>query len=501
MGTSKESRMSIKPAKSPKVHDLTKGPIARTLLAFALPTLGANVLQSLNGSINTIWIGRFLGESALAATSNANIVMFLLFSLGFGFGMAASILVAQSVGAGQIEQARRVMGTTFGLFAVFSALIALMGWFIAPAMLHLMATPPAAQMLALAYLRVIFLGLPPMFLGVLLSMGLRGTGDSITPLLFMVMGAILDAGLNPVFILGLGPAPRMGIAGSATATLISNYAVLFATLIYIYGRDLPLRLRGAELRFLLPDRAVLRTIFVKGLPMGLQMIVMTVSGFVMIGLVNRRGVEVAAAYSVAQQLWTYIQMPAMAIGSAVSAMAAQNIGAGAWDRVGRITQAGVIAILLVTGATAAAMVGFDRPVLALFLGGASPALPIARHIQLIVTWSFTMFGVMMVLFATVRANGSVIPPLAIMTVGLLGVRIGMAWTTISYGEDWLWWSFVVGSAVTMTMAAIYYRYGNWRRSRMAIEPADAKSQTEAVQEPGGRLNPSGEGTPEWVAGA
>ena len=83
----------------PPHHDLTQGPITRTLLLFALPTLGSNVLQSLNGSINSIWVGRFLGESALAATTNANLVMFLMFALGFGFGMAATILVGQSMGA------------------------------------------------------------------------------------------------------------------------------------------------------------------------------------------------------------------------------------------------------------------------------------------------------------------------------------------------------------------------------------------------------------------
>ena len=92
-------------------RDLTVGPIGRTLIAFALPTLASNILQSLNGSINSIWVGRFLGEGALAATSNANIIMFLMFSAVFGFGMAATILVGQSVGRGDIEGARRAFGS------------------------------------------------------------------------------------------------------------------------------------------------------------------------------------------------------------------------------------------------------------------------------------------------------------------------------------------------------------------------------------------------------
>src|SRR5436309_40224 len=146
----------------PGARDLTQGPITRTLLAFALPTLGSNILQSLNGSINSIWVGRFLGESALAATTNANLVMFLMFSLGFGFGMAATILVGQSMGAKDVIGARRAIGTAMGLFGFSSILIALFGWFLAPHLLHVLATPPDSQALALAYLRVIFLALPPM---------------------------------------------------------------------------------------------------------------------------------------------------------------------------------------------------------------------------------------------------------------------------------------------------------------------------------------------------
>ncbi|KAK0358839.1 hypothetical protein LTR94_033726, partial [Friedmanniomyces endolithicus] len=109
-------------------RDLTSGAIAPTLLAFALPTLGSNVLQSLNGSINTIWVGRFLGEDALAATSNANIIMFLMFGMVFGFGMAATILVGQSWGRRDVEGARRAFGSAVGLVLVASVVTAIAGY-------------------------------------------------------------------------------------------------------------------------------------------------------------------------------------------------------------------------------------------------------------------------------------------------------------------------------------------------------------------------------------
>src|SRR5919199_1967347 len=140
-------------------RDLTQGPIAPTLLAFALPTLGSSVIQSLNGSINAVWVGRLLGEDALAATSNANIVMFLLTSFVFGFAMASSILIGQAFGRRDLDGARRVIGTATGTFVILGLTVALLGWLFAPAILRLLATPPGAAPLALAYLRVIFIAM------------------------------------------------------------------------------------------------------------------------------------------------------------------------------------------------------------------------------------------------------------------------------------------------------------------------------------------------------
>src|SRR6478735_3486789 len=224
-------------------RDLTSGPIAKSLLAFALPTLISSILQSLNGTINAIWIGRFLGENALAATSNANMIMFLLMAFVFGFGMAATVLIGQAFGRRDVDGARQVIGTAVGFFLFVAALIAILGWIFSPALLKLLATPAGAAPLALAYLRVIFISIPGILILVLLMMGMRGAGDAMTPLWFMIVAVLLDSGLNPVFILGLGPAPRLGIAGSATATVIANYTALIGLLGYMYLKELPLRLR------------------------------------------------------------------------------------------------------------------------------------------------------------------------------------------------------------------------------------------------------------------
>jgi putative MATE family efflux protein len=476
-------------------RDLTTGPIARTLLLFALPTLGSSVLQSLNGSINAIWVGRFLGEEALAATANANIIMFMLMAFVFGFGMASTILIGQACGRGDVESARQVIGTATGSFALIASVLALVGWLLAPEILRLLATPEGAMPLALAYMRVIFLSMPASLLMVMLMMALRGAGDALTPLWFMALSVLLDSTLNPVFILGLGPAPRLGIAGSATATAIASYVSLISMLVYVYARKFPLRLHGGDLHLLKPALPLLRMIFVKGLPMGLQMIVISSSALMMLGFVNQYGVVTTAAYSVTQQLWTYVQMPAMAVGAAVTAMVAQNIGAGNWDRVSRITRSGVIFSLLLTGTLVVLLTIADRPALELFLGGDSPALPIARHIQLVATWGFVCFGVTLVLFGTVRANGQVLGPLIILFIAMYPVRLGVLFATDQWlGTDALWLSFPIGMVATMLMAIGLYLHGGWRRSRMAPAPIDEQEGVELAQasaEPGGAFSPRG----------
>lgn len=452
--------------------NLTSGPITRTLISFAVPTLLSNVLQSLNGSINAIWVGRFLGEDALAATSNANIIMFLMFACVFGFAMAATIMVGQSWGRQDRDMARRAIGTAVGTVLILATAVAVVGWLVTPRLLHLMATPPEAMPLAAAYMRVIFVAMPAGFISVTIMMGLRGTGDSLTPLWFMGLSVVLDAGLNPVFILGIGPAPRLGIAGSAVATAIAGYVSVTALVTYIYLRDLPLRLRGAEIGYLRPDPALLRVILVKGLPMGLQMIVISLAQLSVMGLVNRQGVVTTAAYGVTQQLWTYVQMPAMALGAAVSAMVAQNIGAGRWDRVGRITRSGIACNLVITGVLVAILTLVDAEVLGLFMGGDSPALPIAQHIQRVASWGFILFGVTLVISATVRANGAVYGPLIILFVAFFPVRLGLMLALLPhYGAEAIWWTTPVGSGAAMLLSLAYYRWGHWRGGLLLAEEA------------------------------
>lgn len=455
-------------------QDLTQGPIARTLVVFALPILAGNVLQSLNGSINAIWVGRFLGEQALTATANANNIMFFLIGAVFGVGMAARILVGQAIGAKDLLQAKRVIGTSATFFFGVSVVIALIGMPLSRQILAWMGTPTDALPLAEAYLRIIFMAVPFLYMFAFLSAILRGAGDTRTPFAFLMLSVLLDIVLNPLLIFGIGPFPRMHIAGSAMATLVANGVSLAALILWLRHRRHPLWISRHENRVYKPDGAILRALVVKGVPMGLQMIVISLAMILMISMVNRYGVDTTSAYGAALQLWTYVQMPAMAIGAACSSMAAQNVGANRWDRVDATARTGVLFNFLLTGALIAPIILADRFTLALFLPEGSAALVHARHLNHIAVWSFLFFGVTFVVSGVVRATGAVIPPLVILGLALWGIRIPFAnLLQPTLGVDAIWWSFPVSAVCAMLMSLAYYRWGNWRKATMLPADRDA----------------------------
>jgi putative MATE family efflux protein len=446
---------------------LTEGSISRGLLLFALPILYGNVLQSLNASVNAFWVGRFLGEAALTATSNANSVLFLLLGGVFGLSMASTILVGVYLGGKRLDDAKRVVGTSATFFALLSVLMSAAGAIFCEPILAAMKTPPESLPLAVAYMRVIFLGLPFSYMYAFVMAVLRGAGDSKTPFRFLLVSVALDIVLNPLLIFGIGPFPKLGIAGSAWATAFAQLFTLVALIVHLYRIKHPLRLARHELGLLKLDMSVVRTLVVKGVPMGLQLFVISLSGVLMITLVNRFGTDTTAAFGATFQIWQYIQMPAFAIGMAVSSMAAQNVGAQKWDRVHAVARSGVLFSVLLTGSVVVLLELLNRHALGLFLPAGSVALDIAEHLNRIAAWSFVLLGVSMVLFGVVRATGAVFPPLVILTLSLLGVRFPLALSLLDrWHADAIWWSFPISSLVAVVLSVLYYKYGNWRSLRM-----------------------------------
>lgn len=442
---------------------LTEGPVTRSLLAFALPAIAATILQSLNMSINAMWVGHLVGHQGLAATANVNMIAGLVMMMTFGFGTAVTILIARAMGAGDIEGMRRNFGAGLGIFTAAGIGLAIAGELALHPVLHKLDMPADVYPLAADYARISFAALPITLLFISIMLALRGIGDAKTPLLFIGVGAVLDVGLNPLLILGLGSFPRMGIAGSAMASLIASSVSLVLLILYVYARDLPVRLRGTELRHIVPPMRLVMTILKQGVPMGIQMMVTSAASLVMMTLVNNEGTATVAAYAAVAQLWIYIQMPATGLGGAAGTMVAHNIGAGRWDRVDHIAAASAALGFGITLFVALLMLGFDRQALGLFLDARGSSMDIASHINLCATWSFMLYGALLPLVVIPRANGASIAPLIIMTIMFIPGRLGFAYLLRpTLGVDAIWWSFPVSFFIAGILILGYYRYGNWR---------------------------------------
>ena len=475
---------SLTPPRRGTRRDLTTGPITRTLLLFSLPLLGGNALQSLNGTVNQIWVSHILGETAITALGNANIVMMLMLGVIFGVGMAANILVGQAIGGRDLTLVKRVMGTATIFFVTLSIVVAVLGGVFSPHILDLMGTPAAARDDAIIYLRIVFASVPFMYFFMFMQMAQRGAGDSTTPFWFLTLAIVIDITLNPMLILGVGPFPKLGIAGSAVSTLTGQGVSLLAMLTWLYRKNSVIMLRRADLNLLKPDMAILRSLVTRGLPMGIQMLVMSGAAVVMISLVNRYGALTSAAYSISAIIWSYLQMPTMAVGASVSAMAAQNVGAGKWDRVAAVARSGVISGLMITGAIAVLLYVFNDQVLGILLPSRSPAIVLAKHINETVLWGFVLFSITFSLSGVVRSTGAVWWPLIILTISMLAIRIPFATLLMPrYGADAIWWSFPLGTIASAVMTSLYYKYGGWRRTRMLRDEVQAQAADTGLNAP------------------
>ncbi len=442
---------------------MVEGPIASTLLSLFLPILLGNVMQTLNGSVNAMWVGRYLGPAALAATANANAVMSFAVALAMGIGSAAGILIGQKIGMKHLGEAKRIVGTSATLFLALAVLIGLAGAAASGTIVAWMHTPPGVSHLAAVYLRIMFLAMPFQTAYIFLTVLLRSTGDSLTPACFQAISVALDIMLNPLLIAGCGLVPGMGIAGSAIATFAAQAIGLSTLTLHVYRARHMLWLRRDETHLLRPDGHIVKLLLMKGAPIGLNMALVSLSMVTMISLVNRFGVQMSAAYGACLQLWNYVQLPVLAMGMAVTPMAAHNLGARQLDRVRRIAFVGSGLNVAMAGSAVAISLCFGASLLGIFLPSNTLALPAAQRINAMVAWSMIPFGVTFVLASIIRASGYVWAPLAILFVALWGVRLPSAVLLLDvWGADAIWASFGFGSVSAMLMLLGYYRCAGWR---------------------------------------
>lgn len=238
-------------------HDLISGPITPTLIRFSLPLLVTLLLHTISGSWNAVWVSHVLGPGELIAVVNANVIMGILMALVSGFGVAAGIFVGQAMGADDVDAFHKVVGTAIGFALAAGAIIAGIGLFSVEAIIDLLQMPQETRADSIIYFRIFCLSRPTLFVFIFSTIILRSTGDAKTPFIFSTVLIALGFILTPLLLTGVFGLPRFGIAGAAISGWIANAVALISLYIYIYRKNLPLALRGENLRYLRPDTITL----------------------------------------------------------------------------------------------------------------------------------------------------------------------------------------------------------------------------------------------------
>ncbi len=459
-GATDQPASSPRPAPMGSSTDLTVGSILQHLVRFSLPMLAGSIMQTAYSFINAIWVGKGLGEAAMAAVTIGFPVIFVLMAVAMGLTLGAGILVSQAFGAQDITAVRRAVQTSSMTVLAVTLMCVAAGELSASWVLRLMQTPPESFAMAESYLRVFLLTMPAMFGMFLVASLLRGVGDSRTPLVFQAISVVATIGLDPVLMFGWLGAPRLGLTGAAWATLIAQMGALVA-MSWVMPKRNPLvtpNLLKPEFHW-----PTFRMLIRVGVPAMGQQVLFAAGLVVVVGLVNHFGVGVAAAYGAVSRLENITIMPAMTIGMAVSTLAGQNIGAGRFDRVRQVFLWGCILSLAVTGLAVGLVLLLPGLMLRLFLNDPAVVGYGVDYLR-IVGWGYLALAVMFVANGIHNGAGHTLVVTIMSFVSLWMVRLPLSYW-LSHRLDspnGLWWGITASMSTGALLAVSYYLSGRWQ---------------------------------------
>lgn len=450
------------------MKDLTKGNEAKLILLFSLPMLAGNVFQQLYNMVDSVIVGQFVGKQALAAVGQSFPVIFISIALVMGFGMAGNILIAQYFGAGRRDKVRAAIDTTMFVMNWFALGVTVLGILLAPAILRLMGTPADVIAPATLYLRIIFAGSIVSFGYNALSAILRGLGDSRTPLYALIISTVVNIILDSVFVIVF----KWGVAGVGIATVIAQAVAYVWTIRYLNKRNPEYRVHFRSLKF---DREIFRETFRIGLPSGAQQTLIAAGLATLTAVVNQFGTNPAAAYSAVGKLDSFVVMPAMNIGMAVSTFTGQNLGAGKGERVNRGLVAALAMAMAITLTLSGSLLAFGSALVSLFTPDAE-VIRIGAEYFHIVAFGYIFQTIMFVVSSVVRGAGQTVFPMLMTLTAMWIVRIPLAFAlSRRLGTNGVWLSIAIGFFVGMVGTVLYYFFGNWRRSVVSAPSSESIS--------------------------
>lgn len=443
-----------------RARDFTQGNIFGHLIAFSWPMFLGNFLQALYNTVDTFWVGRFLGTEALAAVSATFPIVFFLVSLVMGVGIATTILVSQYYGARDEKGLKQAINTSLFLMTVSAIIVSIFGILVYKKIFVLINLPESLMKDAGSYLVIFLSGLVLTFLYNGLSAIMRGFGDSLTPLYFLAIATVINIVLDPLLILGIGPIPPMGVAGVAIATVIAQGISAILGMFYLFKKA---KLATWDKSLLKPDMHMTKQLIAIGTPAGLQQALVSVAMLFLAGLINKHGEVVVAAYGLGGRIDQFAFMPAMSVALAVSALVGQNLGA---DKPERVKEVFFYSNLLTTGiALVVTIFVFFFPDFWVRIFTADAAVREVGCTYLrIVSLSYVVFSLMFSTGGISRGAGDTFISMGITLLSLWLVRLPLAKLfadKLGMGPKGIFLAIAVSPIVGLTLNLIYYYSGRW----------------------------------------
>lgn len=433
--------------------DSTRGPVMKTMLRFAVPMILGNLLQQCYNVADTLIVGRFLGADALAAVGSSFTLMTFLTSILLGLCMGSGAVFSIRFGQKDTNGLKEGMFASFVLIASLTIVLNILAVVGVDGIIAFLQVPEELRRLMRDYLIVIFCGIAATFFYNYFASLLRAVGNSMVPLLFLAVSAILNILLDFWFVLGLA----RGVTGAAEATVLSQYVAGTGIAVYTWLKFPQLRPNRAHCRV---RWECIREIGSFSLLTCVQQSVMNLGILMVQGLVNSFGTTVMAAFAAAVKIDSFAYMPVQDFGNAFSTFIAQNYGAQREDRIRAGLKGAVLTVLIFCAVISICVWIFARPLLQLFLNEGETAI-IAEGIRYLhIEGAFYCgIGCLFLLYGLYRALGK--PGMSvILTIASLGTRVALAYLLSSLpllGVAGIWWSVPIGWILADLIGLIYYK--------------------------------------------
>jgi len=454
-------------------RSIVEGPLLPAVWRIAWPTMLQNVIGGLQGIVDHVLVGHYVGFTGNAAigVSWQIFLVVIVFISSLFTGM--SVLVARFVGAGDEEKVNRTVYQAFLTAAGLSiGILAPLGYLLTPWLLDLVNAAPEVQSEAVPFLRIMFVFSIGMMIFFMLGGALRSAGDARTPLRLGITLTVLNIVLNVILIRGLGPIPAFGTPGSAIGTAIaSGLIALYAMWKLWHGGWVVAFPRGGPLR---PDWSIIRALFRFGLPTGIQGIAMNVGGVMLLSFIGSLAHSAAAqaAFAVSYtQLFSLITWTSVGLMGAAASVAGQNLGAGNADRASQAVHVAARIGLASAAAVGAVFLFFPRQLLAAF--GLNEPLVVELGVQLlrILSLSGLFIAVALTYTGGLQGTGDTKSPLYISIVSQVAVPLGICFVLRQTGmltPLGIWLAILSGHVTRCVLSLLRFNQGKWRAIRVDI---------------------------------